>query len=494
MKILLIDPPYTIFTGYDSRYFPVGLSYIGSALKENGYDVVIYDVDRERQDTGDLNFSEEYERLDNYLREINGSNHFVWERIEKVVEDYAPDIIGITAMTMVFGSAIKTAEVCKKVQPEAIVIIGGPHVTDWPEICFQSPYIDFCLSGEGEESILLLLKAIKDKNTSSREIPGVSFKKDGQVILRNSTPNISELDKYPFPARELLLNQDKYTSEDMGVIMTSRGCPYKCGFCSHPPKVRYRNLDNVIEEISYVKDKYGTQQFTIKDDSFTVSRKRTIEFCGRLKKEGLDINWDCTTRVNLIDDELLDMMQDAGCNVIKVGIETGSERIMKEVNKGITLEQAKKAADMLNKHGFFWSAYFMYGLPTETKDDMLKTLEFMKELNPPYAGLGLYAPMPNTQMWDQGLELGLIDPHININHFFERNPKDYFFKDYRKRVVGMEYEKFIEVAEYLMKEFNKHNTHWTKMLRRGWSRRKAYLNDPALMMSDIKKAFKWLFA
>ena len=164
MRILLIDPPYAIFTGYDSRYFPVGLSYIASVLKEDGHDVVIYDVDRERQDTGDLNFSKEYERLENYRKEINSSGHFIWKRIAGVVEDYKPDVVGVTAMTMNFGSVVKTAEICKKARPEATVIVGGPHVTDWPEICFQSPYIDFCMSGEGEESILFLLDGIKNKH------------------------------------------------------------------------------------------------------------------------------------------------------------------------------------------------------------------------------------------------------------------------------------------------------------------------------------------
>lgn len=494
MKILLIDPPYAIFTGYVSRYFPVGLSCIGAALKDNGYDVLIYDVDRERLDTGDLNFSEEYQRLENYQKEINSDSHFVWRSIAKVVQDYAPDVVGITSMTMKFGSVVKTAEICKKIKPDSKVVVGGPHATDWPDICFQSPYIDFCMSGEGEESILPFLDAVKNNHTDFQKIPGVSFKKDGRVIHRKHSPYILDLDKYPFPERELLLNQDKYTSEDMGVIMTSRGCPYKCGFCSHPPKVRYRNLDNVIEEIKYIKEKYGTQQFAIKDDSFTVNKKRTIQFCEMLIKEKLDINWDCTTRVNLITDELLDIMQEAGCNTVKVGIETGSERILKEVNKGVTFEQMKKAANMLNKHGIFWSAYFMYGLPTETKEDMLKTLEFMKELNPPYAGLGLYAPMPNTQLWSQGLEVGLIASDIDIRHFFETNPKDYFFKDYKKRVINMEYVEFMEIAEYLMKEFNRHNTHWAKMLRRGWSRRKAYIKDPKLMSDDVKKAFKWVFS
>jgi len=126
------------------------------------------------------------------------------------------------------------------------------------------------------------------------------------------------------------------------------------------------------------------------------------------------------------------------------------------------------------------------------KEDMLKTLKFMKELNPPYSGLGLYSPMPNTQLWEQGLGLDLIDPDIKINHFFETNPKDYFFKDYKKRVVSMGYEEFIEIAEYLMGEFNNHNTHWINMARRGWSRRKTYIKDPGLLFGDIKKAVKWV--
>lgn len=134
----------------------------------------------------------------------------------------------------------------------------------------------------------------------------------------------------------------------------------------------------------------------------------------------------------------------------------------------------------------------MYGFPDETKEDMLKTLEFMKELNPPYAGIGLYSPMPNTDLWNQGIELGLIDSDIDINHFFKTNPKNYFFKDYKKRVINMDYKEFIKVAYYLMDEFNKHNTHWIKILKRAWSRRKAYKNDPCLMVEDIKKVFKWI--
>ena len=157
MKILLIDPPYAIFTGYDSRYFPVGLSYVGSVLKGKGYDVVIYDVDRARKALGDINFSEEYKRLELYLNAINGDSHFIWKEIGKVLADYRPDVVGITAMTMKFGAVVKTAEVCKKAIPNCEIIIGGPQATDWPEICFKSSYIGFCISGKVMKILLMSL-------------------------------------------------------------------------------------------------------------------------------------------------------------------------------------------------------------------------------------------------------------------------------------------------------------------------------------------------
>jgi radical SAM superfamily enzyme YgiQ (UPF0313 family) len=185
-------------------------------------------------------------------------------------------------------------------------------------------------------------------------------------------------------------------------------------------------------------------------------------------------------------------MRNSGCTTIKVGIETGSEKILHEINKGISLDQVRKAARLLNKRGFFWSAYFMYGLPTETEIDMLKTLEFVKEVNPPYAGLGLYAPMPNTPLWDQGLALGLIDPSINIDHFFKVNPKDYFFKNYKKRMLNMDYETFKGVSSKMVTVFNNHNKSLINLLRRAWSRKNLYFTDLKLLFHDIKKAKSWI--
>jgi len=491
MRILLIDPPYQIFTSYVRFYFPLGLANVAAVLRQHGHDVVIFDIDVLQKGTN-LHFSEEYKRLNLYTQGLKNNNHWIWKEITRVLEDFKPQLVGITAMTMKFGSVIRVAEIVKQYDPICPVVVGGPHAYDWPEISLKSPHINFNLGGEAEDSAVKLLNAIEANSADFSLIEGLSYKNNGQCVYNRKTTPPDNLDRYPLPARDLLMHPLNYSSEDMGVIMTSRGCPFNCAFCSHTRNVRFRSIEKVLEEIRIVKNTYGTRQFAIKDDSFTVNKKRTIEICQRLINEKMNINWDCTTRVNLIDDELIDIMIRAGCNTIKVGIETGSEKILKDINKGITFEQARKVARMLNKHGIFWSAYFMYGLPDETEEDMLKTYQFMKELNPYYAGLGLYAPYPNTKLWNQGVQTGLVNPNVSLQHFFEVNPKDYFFKDSRKRVLNMQYEEFMQTAEFMMSSFHKHNTSIGNILRRAWARRKVYMADRKLFYGDAKKAINWL--
>jgi anaerobic magnesium-protoporphyrin IX monomethyl ester cyclase len=282
----------------------------------------------------------------------------------------------------------------------------------------------------------------------------------------------------------------------MGVLMASRGCPFNCSYCCHlwGRKVRFRSVDNIIEEIKLVRSRYGTTQFEFKDDSFTVARKRTIQLCERIVAERLDINWGCSTRVNLLDEELVEKMKAGGCNAVKLGIETGSERILKETDKGVTFEQMRKAALLLNKHSLFWSGYFMMGLPTETEEDIRRTYDFMKELNPYYAGLGVYNPFPKTKLFEQGVRMGLLHEDVELEHFFTTNPKDYYFVDPARRVAAVGGAAFNELANSMMAGFHKHNTQMMNIIRRGWARRKAYRGDLRLLAGDAAKAIKWRFS
>jgi radical SAM superfamily enzyme YgiQ (UPF0313 family) len=494
VKILLIDPPFKRFTGFVNFYFPTGLAYLAAVLKNAGYKVSIFDVDAVQKGT-DIDFSDEYRRLELYRQGLNDDGHIVWQDIYNVLQDFDPDLVGITAMTTKFGSVLKTAQVVKKYKPECKVIVGGPHPTFLPEQTLKSKAIDIVVRGEGERTFLNLIKAIEDKN-NFQNVKGISFKQNGSVCHNPSQEFIEDLDLIPFPARDTLMNSKNYSSEDMGIIMTSRGCPFNCSYCCHmwQKKVRNRSIDNVIAEIKQVKQKYATRQFEFKDDTFTLNKKRIKRLCERLTSERINISWSCSTRVDLLDEQLVKTMKKAGCNVVKLGIETGSERILTETKKGVTFNQVKEAARLLNKHRIFWSGYFMMGLPTETEEDIRKTYEFMKELNPYYAGLGVYNPFPQTDLFEQGVRMGLLHSEVELDHFFNTNPKDYFFIDPLKRVAGVEKQRFDELVAFLRDGFHRHNTRIGNIIRRGWVRKQVYSRDLSLLFNDIRKAFKWMFS
>lgn len=491
MKVLLIDPPFRRFTRFVNFYFPIGLASLASVLREAEHEVAVFDVDA--VDRGDDLAGYEYKRLELYRQGLNDGKHAVWREIEEVLKDYKPDLVGITAMTTKFGSVLKTAEIVKRYDPNIRVVAGGPHSTFLSDQTLESENIDIVVRGEGETTFLNLVNSLETKN-GFQELDGISFRQNGDVLHNPPQEFIPVLDALPFPARDALMHPHNYTTEDMGGIITSRGCPFSCSYCCHmwQKKVRRRSAENVVEEVKAVKGRYGTTQFDFKDDTFTLNRKRVMELCDTMIAEKVNVNWACSTRANLLDDGLVKKMKKAGCNVVKLGIETGSERILKETNKGVTFDEMRRAADLLNRNGLFWSGYFMVGLPTETEEDILKTHEFMKELNPYYAALGVYNPFPKTDLFDRGVELGLITEEVDLSHFFDTNPKDYYFIDSEKRVQDMGKEKFDEISAFMMEKFHKHNTKLTNMLRRGWARRRVYARDRRLLVDDLKKAFRWL--
>lgn len=491
MKILLIDPPFKRFTRFVNYYFPMGLGYLAAALKKEGFkEVLIYEVDGAKK-SHDIDFSDEYRRLNGYVKGLQDDDHEVWKEVLYTIEDYRPDIVGITVMTTKFGSALKVAKIAKKYDKDCCVVTGGPHATVCPELTMKSENVDFVVRGEGEEVFLELVKAIQNCDRDFKRIKGISYREDGKIV-HNIPQKFLDLRKYPMPSRESLINIKNYSSEDMGIIQTMRGCPFGCTFCSEArTKVRYRSLDDVMDEIRYVYEEYGTRQISFRDDTFLLNKRRVIELCNRIKEKGLKINWDCTGRVGLIDEEILDHIKSAGCNLIKIGVESGSERILKAIDKKITLEEIRKTANLLNKYKIFWSAYFMAGLPMENEEDLLKTYDFLRELNPYYGALGVYQAFPGTRLFEVGVESGLLHSEVGLDHFSRVNPKDYYFKDPKRRVSEIPSGRFDELINFMMDGFHEHNTQWKNMLRRAWARRLVYAKDYKLLFSDIKKALTW---
>jgi radical SAM superfamily enzyme YgiQ (UPF0313 family) len=376
MKILLIDPPFQKFVGLQKYYIPLGLLYLAGELRKK-HDVTVYDADYFPEGKP-LSYIEQGDKHHLYTDALDDDNHPVWTEIDNVFKEIQPDVVGITLISTKFISGMRIAERYKKLGAKRI-ICGGPFVTISPDEVLSNPYVDSIVIGEGEHCFEEAFE--KEKVFGSR---------------------ITDLDALAFPARDRLYNLKKYTPKDLGMILTSRGCPFNCNFCCSVKlwgrKVIYRSVDNVVEEIKQVKDNHGTTDFYIVDDSFTSTKKRTLEFCEKIKDVG--VTWSCLTRVDLVDEEVVTAMKNSGCKMIKVGIESGSEKILKIMNKKIRREEIRRAADVFKKVGMKWFSYFIIGIPEETKEDLQETIDFCKEVRPNFISFSVYTPLPGTPFYE----------------------------------------------------------------------------------------------
>ncbi|GAG09913.1 unnamed protein product, partial [marine sediment metagenome] len=267
------------------------------------------------------------------------------------------------------------------------IILGGAHATLLPnETLVSAPEIDVVVKGEGENTFIELLQALEYKRPLSK-ILGISYRKDGKTV---STPERStnvDLDSLPFLAYHLLPWQRYKPHPPHGralpftAMITSRGCPYRCSYCSKPifgNKFRGQSPERVVEEIAYYKDNFGVKEIAFYDDVFTLNKKRAHAIADEIIKRGLKICWTCETRVNLVDKELLRHIKQSGCYAIAYGIESASQEILDALNKDITFEQVEEAVGIAQEVGLQIIGYFMIGSPGESPETIAKTIQFAR--------------------------------------------------------------------------------------------------------------------
>lgn len=492
MRVLLIAPPVNSFTGLLKRGYPLGLCMLAAVAKEEKVDsVAVYDVDKCHAVTYGLDFTHQRENMDAYLHGINNSQHPVWKEIEAKLVEHRPDLVGITTMTIDYASALRVAEIVKRWNPYCLVVMGGAQASVMPRAMIEWPFTDAIVRGEGEEAFRGIIRKIGSGSTALEQIPGVVTKSSMEKC--DAPPvEIKNIDELPFADRESLLNPENYSPEDMGLMLTSRGCPFRCSYCSNfTIKTRFRSVEQVIDEIQGVQKAYGTFQFMFKDDSFTVNRRRVSKFCQVIKKKNIRIAWESTTRLDLVDDALVTEMKSAGCNRVGVGVESGDDGILQVLNKRLTKDQIRRSTTILDKNRLFWTGYFMMGLPMETEPQMLATLEFMKELKPPYAALGIYKPYPGTKLFEFAEQSGLVTKDVGNEHFLHTNPVDYFLIDPRRRSRVVSAEKLEAMAAMMEREFDRSNKRITNVLKRASSRRLLYARHPRSFVTDVMRFVKW---
>jgi radical SAM superfamily enzyme YgiQ (UPF0313 family) len=380
MKITLVNPPYPASVHSHPPFIPLGLAYLGAVAERDGYEVTVIDCQAEKLSSEDF---------------------------RKRIEQTPSDIIGVTATTLLYKSAMKLITIAKQIHPQAVTMLGGSHGTFWDENALnENPSLDLVVRREGETTFTELLNTLQTNNRINNVL-GITFRsKEGKIVSNPDRPFLEDLDALPFPAHHLLpLDALRRMGKILFPLITSRGCVYWCDFCSTVRMFgrgyRMRSPKNVVDEMEMIHNKYGINQVTFYDDAFTVNRERVVKICDELHARKLDMSWDCGTRVDMVDRELLKTMHDAGCIAVWLGVESGSEAILGAMNKRIKLDQTRLAYRIAHEVGLMTIANTVLGFPGETEQTARQTINFVKELNPDDVGFYVATPYPGTPMYEQ---------------------------------------------------------------------------------------------
>jgi len=382
MRCLLVNPFYPIS---ETPSPPLGLAFVAAALERAGVEVRILDL---------------------------VVTPYSPARLRSLMEEFEPDIVGSTSVTM---NVVKAAEVirdAKRVDPEILTVMGGPHVTfSARETLEELPELDVVVLGEGEETVVEIAEAWKERRDLAR-VAGITFRGPDGIVAEGLKRRPIDVDTLPLPARHLV-PLGRYRALSLPLTMTtSRGCPHTCIFCVGRkmvgPKVRYRDPIKVVDEMEYLTG-LGFRQINVADDLFTAKESHCLAVCDEILRRGLQVKWTSFSRVDTVSRRMLDRMREAGCYMIAFGVESGNPEILKTIQKRITPEQVIEAVKFCNEAGITPAASFILGLPGETPETMRQTIEFgetLKAMGTSH-GFHLLAPFPGTAVREESERFGI---------------------------------------------------------------------------------------
>lgn len=394
MRVLLLNPPerHTVQANLPEAVErlrgatpPIGLMYIAGAAREGGrYDVSFIDAHAERID---------------------------YPKLEQTIGIMRPDVVGLPVNTFTLLDAIEAVKVVRRASPESVVVAGGLQPFLYPRETAALSVFDYALQGEGERSFPKLLAAIEEWEGFER-VPGILFQRGGRIVANPPPPPVENLDELPFPAHDLTPIR-RYRSivtsrRPVGIVISSRGCPFQCAFCSHSAtgkRYRVRSPQNVVEEMAFCKS-LGIRYLLFYDEVMTVNKERMLALCAAIQGRDLRLPWMARARVGSIDADTLAAMKRAGCELVTMGIESGSPRVLARLNRPTdtaamidTFRQARRA-------GLRTIAYFMIGNPDEKMADVQASLDIAKRARPDMVHASVFTPYPATDLYEEGRRTG----------------------------------------------------------------------------------------
>ena len=385
MHITLINPPSP--TGApSSRFIPLGLGYLVAYLEAHQFEVTIIDYQTQKMTK---------------------------EELANVLSDNQPRIVGVTTSTLTYRSAIDIIKTVKETLPKCFTILGGPHVTVLDnQTLYETPEVDIIVRGEGEKTLLEIAEFISNQKIENiSNIKGITFRKHDQITRTGDRPFIKDLDELPHPAFDhFVLDKYSISGKKYLPIITSRGCPFQCTFCLASKMCgtgfRTRSPEKVADELEWLRDVHKADIFAFYDDTFTFNMNRAYKICEEIKNRGLDLPWDCRTRVDRINPRILAKMREANCQLIHFGVESGSQKMLDLMKKGTSVEQNAKGIKMAKESGIGVAISVVVGYPGETKELLRETFEFVRKTEPDYVYACQAIPYPGTEMSDELKKLG----------------------------------------------------------------------------------------
>lgn len=396
-RILLINPPSGLYRRDDrcqSRveeqtvriiFPPIDLAYLAAVAEQ-------YNVEC---------------RISDYPAENKGWDAFIYD-----LKKFSPQllILDITAATL--ERDLRACRIAKELNPAIITAAKGEYLSVLgEEVLKKFKELDLIFLGEAEPTLAHILSAGLDETTK-----GIIWRKtDGNIIVSQEQPLVENLDALPFPARHLLNNElyrSPETNNKLTVVHANRGCPEKCIFCPAGRlsdfKLRLRSPQNVVAELSECVHKFGISEFLLHGDTFTMRKSWVIELCQRIVEANLNIRWGCNSRVDTMDDERAEWLKRAGCWVVAFGVESGSQLLLDKMKKATRVEQAIKAVEICKRHGLRTHAFFVIGLPWETRETLKETLNLARKLNTDFFDINIAYPLPGTEFYEIALKDNLI--------------------------------------------------------------------------------------
>ena len=374
MRTLLINPPYPFS---EMPILPMGISYIAAILEQNDHEIQVLDL-----------------LVSRYSK----------EKIKDKIEEYQPDIVGVTSVTLNYPTASEILKYCKSENKDILTVIGGPHVTFAAvETLTEAPWIDIVVRGEGEMTMLDIVNGKK-----LADIDGIAYR-DHDIKLTKERCLIENLDELPFAAKHLF-PLSRYLALDVHAsILTGRGCPFNCIFCVGSKmggrRVRYRNPKLIVDELEQAVTS-GFKEINFEDDHLTLNHKHLNALCDEIMARGLKFNWSAFSRVDTVNSEILRKMKQAGCTWLLYGVESGNQEILDTIKKKITLQKVKDAVDMAKGAGIGILASFIVGLPGETTETLKQNMQFAQGLGTSY-GFNVLSPFPGTEVREKAAEYGI---------------------------------------------------------------------------------------